>query len=54
MSRPEDVTWEFGSFRLDTGQRLLFRNGELVPLSRKAIEILVLLVEHEGQLVEKK
>jgi eukaryotic-like serine/threonine-protein kinase len=54
MSRPEDVIWEFGPFRLDTAQRLLFRNGDLVPLSRKAVEILVLLVEHEGQLVEKE
>jgi eukaryotic-like serine/threonine-protein kinase len=54
MSRPEDVIWEFGPFRLDTAQRLLFRNGQLVPLSRKAVEILVLLVEHEGQLVEKE
>jgi eukaryotic-like serine/threonine-protein kinase len=54
MSRPEDVIWEFGPFRLDTAQCLLFRNGELVPLSRKAVEILVLLVGHEGQLVEKE
>lgn len=54
MSRPEEVNWEFGSFRLDAAQRLLFRDGELVPLSRKAIEILVLLVEHSGQLVEKE
>ena len=54
MSRPEDVSWEFGSFRLDTAQRLLFRKGELLPLFRKAVEILVLLIEHEGQLVEKE
>ncbi len=54
MSRPEDVNWEFGSFRLDATQRLLFREGELVPLSRKAIEILAFLVERHGQLVEKE
>lgn len=54
MSRPEDVIWEFGSFRLDAAQRLLFRNGELMALSRKAVEILLLLVEHDGQLVEKE
>ena len=54
MSRPEDVCWEFGSFRLDAAQRLLFRNGELVPLSRKAMEILILLVERHDQLVEKE
>src|SRR5579862_8788082 len=54
MSRPEDVIWEFGSFRLDTAQRLLFRDGKLVPLSRKAVEILVFLVARQGQLVEKE
>ena len=54
MSRPEDVSWEFGSFRLDTAQRLLFRDGELIPLSRKAVEILIVLVERHAQLVEKE
>jgi DNA-binding winged helix-turn-helix (wHTH) protein/Flp pilus assembly protein TadD len=53
MSRPEDFLWEFGSFRLHTSQRLLFRDGELVPLSRKAIDILLILVESHGQLIEK-
>lgn len=53
MNRPEDARWKFGFFRLDTAQRLLFRDGELVPLSRKAIDILVILVENHGQLVEK-
>ncbi len=53
MNRPEDARWKFGSFRLDTAQCLLFRNGELVPLKRKATEILVVLVEKHGQLVEK-
>ena len=54
MNRPENVQWEFGSFRLDAAQRLLFREEELVPLSRKAIEILAILVERHGQLVEKE
>ena len=53
MNRPEDARWKFGSFRLDTAQCLLFRNGELVPLKRKAIEILLVLIEKHGQLVEK-
>ncbi len=54
MNRPEDVRWKFGSFQLDTAQRLLFRDGELVPLSRKAIDILAILLEHHGHLVEKE
>jgi DNA-binding winged helix-turn-helix (wHTH) protein/tetratricopeptide (TPR) repeat protein len=53
MTQTENVFWEFGSFRLDASQRLLFRNGQLAPLSPKAADILVLLVEKHGQLVEK-
>src|ERR1035438_497384 len=53
MNRPDDIRWEFGSFRLHTSQRLLFRDGELVPMSRKAIDILLILIESQGQLVEK-
>ncbi|MFZ0691292.1 MAG: winged helix-turn-helix domain-containing protein, partial [Acidobacteriaceae bacterium] len=53
MTRPENLQWEFGCFRLDGSQHLLFREGELVPLSRKAVDILVVLLEHHGQLVEK-
>ena len=53
MNRPDDIRWEFGSFRLHTSQRLLFRDGALVPLSRKAIDILFILVESHGQLIEK-
>ncbi len=54
MNRPEDVRWKFGPFRLDATQLLLFRDGELVPLSRKATEILRVLVECHGQLVAKE
>jgi DNA-binding winged helix-turn-helix (wHTH) protein/predicted Zn-dependent protease len=54
MNRPEDVRWKFGSFWLDATQLLLFRHGELVPLSRKATEILKVLVECHGQLVAKE
>jgi DNA-binding winged helix-turn-helix (wHTH) protein/Flp pilus assembly protein TadD len=54
MTQSENPQWEFGSFRLDGAQNLLFRNGELVALSPKAVDILVLLLEHHGQLVEKE
>lgn len=54
MNRHEDMPWEFGPFRLDRGQHLLFREAELVPLSRKATDILTVLVECHGQLVEKE
>jgi len=54
MIRPENLQWDFGCFRLDGSQHLLFRAGELVPLSRKAVDILLVLVGSHGQLVEKE
>lgn len=54
MTPPENGFWEFGAFRLDAAQHLLFRDGALLPLSPKAADILALLVEHHGQLVEKE
>jgi DNA-binding winged helix-turn-helix (wHTH) protein/TolB-like protein/Tfp pilus assembly protein PilF len=47
------LQYEFGPFRLDTAERLLWRDGEPVPLTPKAFEMLVVLVEHSGHLVEK-
>jgi len=54
MSRPEKVIYEFGPFRFDSAQHLLFRNDEVISLPPKAVETLVVLVENHGQLVEKE
>jgi DNA-binding winged helix-turn-helix (wHTH) protein/tetratricopeptide (TPR) repeat protein len=45
--------FEFGAFRLDTGERLLLHQGETVSLTPKAFDMLVTLVENSGHLVEK-
>ena len=45
--------YEFGPYRLDTAERLLLREGEPVPLTPKAFETLVALVERSGHLVGK-
>src|SRR5262245_59223912 len=45
--------YEFGSFRLDAAERLLSRDGEAVPLSPKAFDLLLALVERQGRLIEK-
>ncbi|HSE35826.1 MAG TPA: winged helix-turn-helix domain-containing protein, partial [Blastocatellia bacterium] len=45
--------YEFGPFSLDAQRRLLLRNGERVRLSAKAFEILLVLLEEKGRLVEK-
>jgi TolB-like protein/DNA-binding winged helix-turn-helix (wHTH) protein/Tfp pilus assembly protein PilF len=41
----------FRTFRLDTANHLLWRNGDRVPLAPKAFDVLAYLVEHAGQLV---
>src|SRR5882724_5841334 len=45
--------YEFGPFRLDPAERSLVRDGNAVPLTPKAFELLVLLVEHRGHLLKK-
>jgi TolB-like protein/DNA-binding winged helix-turn-helix (wHTH) protein/Flp pilus assembly protein TadD len=41
----------FKTFRLDTTNHLLWRNGDRVPLAPKAFDVLTYLVEHAGQVV---
>ena len=53
MAEKESHFYEFGRFRLDAVQRVLLRDGELVPLTPKVFEILQTLVEHGGDLVQK-
>ena len=45
--------YEFGEFRLDAAKRLLWHNGEIVPLMPKAFDVLLKLVQNRGQVVTK-
>jgi TolB-like protein/Tfp pilus assembly protein PilF len=45
--------YEFGAFRLDTGERLLLRDGEPVPLTPKVFDTLVVLLQKSGHMVGK-
>jgi Tol biopolymer transport system component/DNA-binding winged helix-turn-helix (wHTH) protein len=45
--------YEFGPFRLDPSDRLLFRGREVLPLTPKAYETLLLLIENHGHVTEK-
>jgi TolB-like protein/DNA-binding winged helix-turn-helix (wHTH) protein/Tfp pilus assembly protein PilF len=45
--------YEFGAFQLDPAERLLLREGKPLPLSPKAFETLLLLVENSGHLLRK-
>lgn len=45
--------YEFGPFRLNAGERQLLREGQAVPLTPKCFDLLLLLVENSGHLLEK-
>src|ERR1700758_4110998 len=45
--------YAFGPFRLDPKKRVLVREGTPVPLTPKAAEVLLILVENAGLLVDK-
>ena len=45
--------YEFGGFRLDIVKRLLLRDGEAVPLTPKAFELLLVLIENNERVLEK-
>lgn len=53
MHQLENLTYEFGPYRLNLAQRNLTRNGETIALTPKATDILVRLVTNAGHLVEK-
>lgn len=44
----------FGPFRLRVAERRLLRAGEVVPLTPKVFDLLVLLVERNGHLLERE
>jgi len=53
MDTPNSSYYDFGSFSIDPEKRILLRDGEVVALSPKAFDTLVLLVERNGEVLEK-
>ncbi len=53
MSDGNGHFYEFGSFRLDVGERQLLNGAVPVPLTPKAFDVLAALVERSGHLIEK-
>ena len=45
--------YEFGRFRVKSDERVLLRGEELVPLTPKAFDILLTLLENDGRIVPK-
>ena len=53
MSCVNNNLYEFGDFRLDPQNRVLRRSGATVPLTPKAFDLLLMLVENAGTVVTK-
>lgn len=53
MSRISDRLSAFGAFRVDPANLLLLRDGLAVPLPPKAFQVLLVLLERIGDVVEK-
>src|SRR5215813_603110 len=53
MNDEPSLFYEFGPFRLNVEERLLEKNSELVPLTPKVFETLLVLVEHSGHVLAK-
>src|SRR5881628_3260776 len=54
MGKPVNHFYEFGQFRVDVGERLLFREGTALSLPPKAFDILLALVQQSGHVLEKR
>jgi Tol biopolymer transport system component/DNA-binding winged helix-turn-helix (wHTH) protein len=54
MFEPSGTSYDFGPFVLDASKRLLFQNGEPVPLAPKVLDTLLALIEHRDEIVSKE
>jgi Tol biopolymer transport system component/DNA-binding winged helix-turn-helix (wHTH) protein len=52
MSSSDIRFYEFGEFRLDTRRRTLLKNGEPQHLSGRIFDLLLVLIQNEGRIVE--
>jgi len=53
MNQSDKHLYEFGPFQLDPSDRILLRDGQHVPLTPKAFETLLTLVENCGRVIDK-
>ena len=54
MSRTLKLIYKFDSFVLDAEERVLLRDGRMIPLTPKVFETLLLLVKNQGSIVTKQ
>src|SRR5262249_46333422 len=53
MGDPEPRIYAFEDFRLDAADRVLLRNGEVLPLTPKVFDTLLYFVRHHGRVLGK-
>jgi DNA-binding winged helix-turn-helix (wHTH) protein/Tol biopolymer transport system component len=53
MTQQANHLYEFGAYCLNSRDRLLLLKGEVVPLTPKAVETLLILVQNAGRVVSK-
>jgi DNA-binding winged helix-turn-helix (wHTH) protein/TolB-like protein len=53
MSVEPSRLYVFGSFQLDTLERELLREGKAVPVATKTMDVLLILIENAGQVIER-
>lgn len=49
-----ETAFRFGDFRLVPGRQMLLRGGDQVRLGSRALDLLLILVEHAGEMVSKE
>jgi len=52
--RTERIIYEFGDFRVDSGQFFLVKSGQSTPITPTVFRILLVLLERAGQMVTKE
>lgn len=53
MHHQSESIYEFGAFRVDSLKRVLLREGEMVALTSKSLDALLVLVQNRGLVVSK-
>ena len=54
MRKNSENCYEFGEFRLDADEKILWRRDSIADITPKALEVLLVLVKNAGRIVEKE
>src|SRR5689334_6601554 len=53
MPGAQRTIYRIGKYTVDTGQRVLLRDGDVVSIAPKAVDTLIVLIQHAGEVVDK-